>query len=79
LDDHNRFNFAARLYASETLLARLDFLGNAFQVHGLSLEVYVDYHSFFLAHPAANGDITVLKGPPVKNKMPIVLLSNRLC
>ena len=28
-------------------------------------------------HP--NGDITVLKNPPTKNKFPVVLLSTRLC
>jgi len=50
LDDHSRVNLAARLYPKETLLAHLQFLGNAFQLHGLPLEVYVDYHSFFFTH-----------------------------
>ena len=49
LDDHSRLNLAARLYPRETLLAHLDLLANAFQAHGLPLEVYVDHHSFFLA------------------------------
>jgi hypothetical protein len=50
LDDHSRLNLSARLYPGETLLAHLEFLGNAFQVFGLPLEVYVDYHSFFFTH-----------------------------
>jgi hypothetical protein len=49
LDDHSRLNLAARLYPHETLLAHFEFLANAFQLHGLPLEVYVDYHSFFFS------------------------------
>jgi hypothetical protein len=50
LDDHSRVNLAAHLYSHETLLAHFQFLGNAFQVHGLPLALYVDYHSFFFTH-----------------------------
>lgn len=52
LDDATRYNVAARLYASETLLAHLDFLERAFQANGLPLALYVDYHSFFFTHTA---------------------------
>jgi hypothetical protein len=47
LDDATRYNTGARLYPAESLLAHLDFLSQAFQVHGLPLALYVDYHSFF--------------------------------
>jgi hypothetical protein len=47
LDDATRFNVAARLYETETLLAHLDFLERAFRAHGLPLALYVDYHGFF--------------------------------
>ena len=50
LDDATRYNLGARLYARETLLAHLDFLSRVFQVHGLPLSLYVDYHSFFYTH-----------------------------
>jgi len=50
LDDHSRVNLSARLYSNETLLAHFHLLGDAFQLHGLPLEVYVDYHSFFFTH-----------------------------
>jgi hypothetical protein len=50
LDDATRYNTGARLYPSETLLAHLDFLARAFQIHGLPLALYVDYHSFFFTH-----------------------------
>jgi len=50
LDDATRYNTAARLYPSETLLAHFDFLPRAFQAHGLPLALYVDYHSFFHTH-----------------------------
>jgi hypothetical protein len=47
LDDATRLNTGARLYLAETLLSHLDFLSRVFQVHGLPLALYVDYHSFF--------------------------------
>ena len=50
LDDATRFNLAARLYYSETLLDHFDFLDRAFRTHGLPLALYVDYHSFFFTH-----------------------------
>lgn len=50
LDDATRYNTGARLYANETLLAHFDFLPRAFLAHGLPLELYVDYHSFFFTH-----------------------------
>jgi hypothetical protein len=50
LDDATRFNTGARLYPRETLLAHLDFLSRVFQVHGLPLVLYVDFHSFFYTH-----------------------------
>jgi hypothetical protein len=50
LDDHSRYNLDARLFEAETLLAHLDFLGGTFQVNGLPLVLYVDYHSFFFTH-----------------------------
>jgi hypothetical protein len=54
LDDHSRLNIQARLFEKETLLAHLDFLGCAFQSHGLPLALYVDYHSFFFTHVPEN-------------------------
>lgn len=54
LDDHSRMNIQARLFESETLLAHLDFLGRAFQLNGLPLALYVDYHSFFFTHVPEN-------------------------
>ncbi len=50
LDDATRFNVAARLYDSETLLAHLSFLEQAFRSQGLPLALYVDYHSLFFTH-----------------------------
>ncbi len=50
LDDATRYNVAAQLYPSETLLAHLDFLDRAFRNHGLPLALYVDYHSLFFTH-----------------------------
>ena len=50
LDDATRYNTGVRLYESETLLAHFDFLPRTFQVHGLPLALYVDYHSFFFTH-----------------------------
>jgi hypothetical protein len=50
LDDATRLNTGARLYPRETLLAHFDFLPGVFQVHGLPLALYVDYHSFFYTH-----------------------------
>jgi hypothetical protein len=47
IDDHSRVIVGARLYAKETLLAHLDFVGWVFQSTGLPLCLYVDYHSFF--------------------------------
>jgi len=47
LDDCSRLNVAATLYPAETLLAYLDFLPRAFLRHGMPLQLYVDYHSFF--------------------------------
>lgn len=47
IDDHSRVIPAARLYPRETLLAHLEFLGDALQAVGLPLCLYVDYHSFF--------------------------------
>jgi hypothetical protein len=34
----------------QTLLAHLDFLSRVFQIHGLPLALYVDFHSFFYTH-----------------------------
>lgn len=50
LDDATRFNTGARLYPSETLLAHLDFLSRVFQIEGLPLALYVDYHSLFFTN-----------------------------
>lgn len=50
LDDATRLNTSARLYPAETLLAHFDFLSCVFQIHGLPLALYVDYHSFFYTH-----------------------------
>lgn len=50
LDDHSRVITGARLYPRETLLAHLEFLSHVFQVYGLPLCLYVDYHSFFFTH-----------------------------
>jgi len=50
LDDATRYNTGACLYPSETLLAHLDFLPGVFQIHGLPLALYVDYHSLFYTH-----------------------------
>ena len=50
LDDATRLNTGARLYPAETLLAHFDFLSSVFQIHGLPLALYVDYHSFFYTH-----------------------------
>jgi hypothetical protein len=50
LDDATRLNTGAQLYPRETLLAHFDFLPGVFQVHGLPLALYVDYHSFFYTH-----------------------------
>ena len=50
LDDATRLNTGAHLYPRETLLAHFDFLPGVFQVHGLPLALYVDYHSFFYTH-----------------------------
>jgi hypothetical protein len=50
LDDHSRVIIGARLYEAETLLAHMDFLSRAFQMYGLPLSLYVDYHSFFFTH-----------------------------
>lgn len=50
LDDATRYNTGARLYPGETLLAHFDFLPRTFQIHGLPLALYVDYHSFFFTH-----------------------------
>ena len=50
LDDATRYNTGSRLYPAETLLAHLDFLPRAFQIHGLPLTLYLDYHSFFYTH-----------------------------
>jgi hypothetical protein len=50
LDDATCLNTGARLYPRETLLAHFDFLPGVFQIHGLPLALYVDYHSFFYTH-----------------------------
>jgi hypothetical protein len=50
LDDATRLNTGACLYPAETLLAHFDFLPRVFQIHGLPLALYVDYHSFFYTH-----------------------------
>jgi len=50
LDDATRYNTGARLYHQETLLAHFDFLPRAFEMHGLPLALYVDYHSFFFTN-----------------------------
>jgi hypothetical protein len=54
LDDCSRLTVGVILYPAETLLAYLDFLPRAFLLHGLPLQIYVDYHSiFFTAVPEA--------------------------
>lgn len=50
LDDATRYNTGARLYHSETLLAHFDFLARIFQIEGMPLALYVDYHSFFFTN-----------------------------
>jgi len=47
LDDCSRVCTGAKIYHAEDLLAYFDFLPAAFIEHGLPLELYVDYHSFF--------------------------------
>jgi hypothetical protein len=47
IDDHSRVLPGVQLYPRETLLAHMDFLSGTFQAVGLSLCLYVDYHSFF--------------------------------
>jgi hypothetical protein len=47
LDDCSRLTVGVTLYPAETLLAYLEFLPRAFLLHGLPLQIYVDYHSFF--------------------------------
>lgn len=54
LDDCSRLNVAATLYPAETLLAYLEFLPLAFQRHGMPLQIYVDYHSFFFTDVPEN-------------------------
>jgi hypothetical protein len=49
LDDCSRLITGTRLYPRETLMAYLDFLPRAFVEHGLPLQLYVDYHSFFFS------------------------------
>jgi hypothetical protein len=52
LDDCSRVITGACLFARETLLAHLDFLGTTLRREGLPLALYVDYHSFFFTqHP----------------------------
>jgi hypothetical protein len=50
LDDATRYNTGARLYHQECLLAHLDFLPRTFELHGLPLALYVDYHSIFFTN-----------------------------
>lgn len=47
LDDCSRLFTGSKIYERETLLAYFDFLPAAFLEHGLPLELYVDFHSFF--------------------------------
>lgn len=47
LDDCSRVCTGAQIFHGENLLAYLSFLPAAFREHGLPLELYVDYHSFF--------------------------------
>lgn len=49
MDDSSRVITGARLYARESLLAHLDFLDRTFQIVGLPVALYVDYHSFFFS------------------------------
>jgi hypothetical protein len=49
LDDCSRVITGARIYERETLLGYLDFLSRSFEVYGLPLALYVDYHSFFFS------------------------------
>ena len=49
LDDCSRLITGTRLYPRETLMAYLDFLPRAFVEHGVPLQLYVDYHSFFFS------------------------------
>ena len=50
LDDCSRVITGTRLYEHENLLAYLDFLPRAFEIYGLPLALYVDYHSFFFSY-----------------------------
>jgi hypothetical protein len=50
LDDCSRLHLHTRIYQSENLLAHLDLLASALRLHGLPLEIYVDYHSLFFSH-----------------------------
>lgn len=50
LDDCSRLHLGTRLYERELLLAYMDFLPPVFEVYGLPLELYVDYHSIFFSH-----------------------------
>ena len=47
LDDCSRLLVGSKIYQREILPAYFDFLPAAFLEHGLPLELYVDYHSFF--------------------------------
>jgi len=49
LDDCSRVITGTRLYEHENLPAYLDFLPRAFEIYGLPLALYVDYHSFFFS------------------------------
>lgn len=49
-DDCSRLFTGSTLYERETLLAYMDFLPAAFLEHGLPLQLYVDFHSFFFTH-----------------------------
>jgi hypothetical protein len=50
LDDCSRVITGTRLYEAEILPAYLDFLPRAFEIYGLPLALYVDYHSFFFSY-----------------------------
>jgi len=54
IDDCSRVLTGTRLYPRECLLAYLDFIPRAFELYGIPLAMYVDYHSFFFTHIPGN-------------------------
>lgn len=54
VDDCSRVIPGTRLYPRECLLAYLDFMPRAFEVYGIPLALYVDFHSIFFTHVPEN-------------------------